>query len=219
MNTNAREWNFENLVTAIGQTHEYMAAQAGRAVNISLTLRNWAIGCYIREYEQNGADRAAYGGQVLEYLGKELQQSLDNSYSARYLRLCRQLYTTYPHIRKSLISKFGPLGKGKSPISELPALSVTDESDIVGTPSPQLLISWDKLVDRLSFTHLVELVKIEDPLKRLFFEIECIRGNWSVRELRRQINSLYFERSGLSKDKKSWRPWPGRARKPLSRDW
>ncbi len=202
MDTNAREWDFENLVTAIRQTHEYMAAQAGRAVNISLTLRNWAIGCYIREYEQNGADRAAYGAQFLEYLGKELQQSLDNSYTARYLRLCRQLYTTYPHIRKSLISKFGTLGKGKSLISELPALSVTHEFDIVGTPSPQLRISGDKLVDRLSFTHFVELIKIEDPLKRIFYEIECIRGNWSVRELKRQINSLYYERSGLSKDKK-----------------
>ena len=107
MDTNSHEWNFEKLVIAIRQTHEFMAAQARRAINISLTLRNWVIGCYIQEYEQNGADRAEYGAQVLEYLGKELQKSLDKSYTARYLRLCRQLYTTYPHIRKSLISKFG----------------------------------------------------------------------------------------------------------------
>lgn len=58
------------------------------------------------------------------------------------------------------------------------------------------------LVERLSFTHLVELVAIDDPLKRAFYEIECMRGNWSVRELRRQIVTLYFERSGLSRDKK-----------------
>ena len=202
MGTNKREWNFEKLVVAIRQTHEYMAAQAGRAVNISLTLRNWVVGCYIREYEQNGADRAEYGAQVLEYLGKELQKSLDKCYTTRYLRLCRQLYTTYPHIRKSLISKFRPQGKRKSPISKLPALPVADESDIVGTPSPQLLIPGGQLVDRLSFTHFIELIKLEDPLKRTFYEIECIRGNWSVRELKRQINSLYYERSGLSKDKK-----------------
>lgn len=66
------------------------------------------IGCYIREYEQNGEDRAKYGAQILEYLGKELQSSLDKCYTARYLRLCRQFYATYPHIRKSLISKFEP---------------------------------------------------------------------------------------------------------------
>jgi predicted nuclease of restriction endonuclease-like (RecB) superfamily len=57
------------------------------------------------------------------------------------------------------------------------------------------------LVQRLSFTHLVELLALEDPLKRAFYEIECIRGNWSVRTLKRQIATLYYERSGLSIDK------------------
>jgi len=201
MNMNEREWNYKKLVVAIRQTHEYMAAQAGRAVNISLTLRNWVIGCYIREYEQNGADRAEYGAQVLEYLGKDLQKSLDKCYTARYLRLCRQLYATYPQIRKSLISKLGLLGKGKSPISKLPALPATDESNIVGALSPQLFVPADQIVERLSFTHFVELIKLEDPLTRAFYEIECIRGNWSIRELKRQIGSLYYERSGLSRNK------------------
>lgn len=58
-----------------------------------------------------------------------------------------------------------------------------------------------RLVNALSFTHLAELLAIDDPLKRAFYEIECIRGNWSVRALKRQIATLYFERSGLSKDK------------------
>jgi len=58
-----------------------------------------------------------------------------------------------------------------------------------------------KVIERLSFTHLSELIAIDDPLKRAFYEIECTRGNWSVRELKRQIGSLYHERSGLSIDK------------------
>ena len=53
----------------------------------------------------------------------------------------------------------------------------------------------------MSFTHIAELLAIDDPLKRAFYETECIRGNWAVRELKRQIASLYFERSGLSHDK------------------
>lgn len=57
------------------------------------------------------------------------------------------------------------------------------------------------LIERLSFSHFELLVTIDQPLKRAFYEIECIRGNWSVRDLKRQIGSLYFERSGLSKDK------------------
>lgn len=50
----------------------------------------------------------------------------------------------------------------------------------------------------MSFTHLVQLFPINDPLKRTFYELECIKGNWKVDELRRQISTLYFERSGLS---------------------
>ncbi len=59
-----------------------------------------------------------------------------------------------------------------------------------------------RLLQTLSFTHIVELIKIDDPLKRAFYELECVKGTWSTRELQRQIESLYFERSGLSKDKK-----------------
>ena len=75
MNTNIQEWNFEKLVGSIQQVHEDIAAQAGRAVNISLTMRNWLIGCYIAEYEQNGADRAEYGTRLLESLSARLAES------------------------------------------------------------------------------------------------------------------------------------------------
>jgi len=54
----------------------------------------------------------------------------------------------------------------------------------------------------LSFSHFVELLQFDEPVQRVFYEVECIRGNWSVRELKRQIGSLYYERSGLSRNKK-----------------
>lgn len=74
---------------------------------------------------------------------------------------------------------------------------------IEGTLSPQMRIPPEKLIGSLSFSHIVEIMEIDDPLKRLFYEIECIRGCWSVRELRRQIGSLYYERSGLSENKEA----------------
>lgn len=194
--------DFNALVAAIRQVHEHLAAQAGKAVNISLTLRNWAIGCYIREYEQNGEDRAQYGEQLLEKLAVTLQDGLDKCYTDRYLRLCRQFYDIYPQIRKSLISRFGSDAKGKSVISKLPEHLADGDCQIVPTVSAQLIVPGEKLIKALSFTIFVELIKIEDPLKRTFYEVECIRGNWSVRELKRQIATLYFERSGLSKNKK-----------------
>jgi len=71
----------------------------------------------------------------------------------------------------------------------------------VGTASPQLQIPPDKLINRLSYSHLELIVDLDDELKRVFYEIECIRGSWSVRELKRQIAGLYYERSGLSENK------------------
>lgn len=248
--------NFTSLVDSIRQVHEQSAALVNRTVNTTLTVRNWVIGAYIREYEQNGADRAQYGANLLEKLSSSLQGCLNRCYTGRYLGLCRQLFDVYPGIRKSLISEFRLLpGPGtrqnidtakirKSAISKSgetlfsnpiwrsvtaqsgePAggpkvRSVTEQSAlntirrsvtaksttalnvaIRESLTPELGAPVEKLLTSLSFTHLAELIAIEDPLKRAFYEIECIRGNWSVRALKRQIATLYFERSGLSKNK------------------
>ncbi len=58
----------------------------------------------------------------------------------------------------------------------------------------------DVLISRLSFSHFAELFTISDPIKRAFYEIQAIKGNWNVRELKRQINTLFFERAGMSGD-------------------
>jgi hypothetical protein len=108
-----KQLTFMELVESIRVTHNLLSVQAIRAVNISLTLRNWIIGFFIREYEQNGKDRAEYGIQLIERLAAHLQKGIDECYSDRYLRLCRQFYGTYPQIRKSLISKFDLIENGK----------------------------------------------------------------------------------------------------------
>lgn len=59
-----------------------------------------------------------------------------------------------------------------------------------------------KLITHLSYNHFAQLTKVVDIVARRFYEEECIRGNWSVRELKRQIGSLYYERTLLSKDKR-----------------
>ena len=187
--------NFSGLVDAIRQVHQQSATVVNRSVNMALTLRNWTIGGYIRLYEQNGADRARYGARLLDNLAEALQKGLDRCYTGRYLGLCRQLFDVYPEIRKSLISEFAP--HTLSRFREAGRVDAIRKSPISKfSPDPNMM------VERLSFTHLIELIAIDDPLRRAFYEIECIRGNWSVRELHRQIVTLYFERSGLSKDKK-----------------
>jgi predicted nuclease of restriction endonuclease-like (RecB) superfamily len=185
---------FSALVAAIRATHAQCAAAVNRAVNTALTVRNWVIGGYIREYEQHGSDRAKYGARLLEHLAERLQEGLDRCYTGRYLGLCRQLFDAYPQIRKSVISESG----GKAISVSTPA---KPKRSIRKSAISELQPPCRMLVERLSFTHLIDLMAIDDPLKRAFYEIECIRGNWSVRQLKRQIATLYFERSGLSRDK------------------
>jgi predicted nuclease of restriction endonuclease-like (RecB) superfamily len=104
----------------------------------------------------------------------------------RELRRYRRFYLTYPQIREAV------------PIE---IMEQTTASPIRESATPELALPPRELLHSLSFTHLAELIKIEDPIKRTFYEMQCVRGSWSVRELKRQISSLYFERSGLSRDK------------------
>lgn len=192
--------NFESLVAEIEQTHSHFQQQAVKAVNISLTIRNYLIGFYIVEFEQNGEDRAAYGSKLLDSLAAKL--SIKGLVSAEISR-CRQFYFWYPQILGALTQEF----KNLVPQHILGTLSQDSnmgvEPSIIVSSTPQsaksnLYVPGEKLLSKLSFSHLVELIKIQDHLKRTFYEIECIKGTWSVRELKRQINSLYFERSGMS---------------------
>jgi len=210
--TLSKSLNFASLVNAIRQVHQHSAAAAGRAVNFALTLRNWVIGAYIREYQQKGRDRANYGAFLLETLAERLKSSGVNDLSARTLRLCRQFYVVYPSIwqtpsanslRNFLLPEIWQTVSAKSTKSKRAATVGASEkwlpprrSRSSGSGAPM-----EDLLKGLSFSHFVELIAIDDPLKRAFYEIECLRGRWSVRELRRQISTLYFERSGLAKDK------------------
>ena len=203
--------NFEALVKHISTIQNTLQAQAAHAVNLALTSRNWLMGCYIVEFEQNGEDRAAYGEQLLKKLEQRLKTKGLNE---RRFREFRRLYLVYPQlkepvtqyiasqiqIRQSLTAEF------TEPIRRL----VTAESENgvwkLSTEYPQTetwMIPADRLFNRLSSTHLNTISGIENPVKRAFYEMETIRGCWSVKELERQIASLYYERSGLSKNKEA----------------
>ena len=57
------------------------------------------------------------------------------------------------------------------------------------------------LSSQLSWSHYLELIKIEDDAKRNFYMYECINSNWNVRELARQRSTLLYERVYNAKDK------------------
>lgn len=195
--------NFEQLLQHIVSVGEYLQERAVVVVNRAATVRNWCFGVFIVEYEQNGEDRAQYGERLIERLSASLTERGLKGVSVTALKLCRQFYLAYPEIGQTLTDQFEiPLRK-TIPDTALHVKSAIGQtlSDQLVVPEAQLEGHRKRLIETLSFSHFVEIIQIDDPLKRLFYEVECINGNWSVRELKRQIGSLLYERTGLSRDK------------------
>ncbi|MDD2229852.1 MAG: PDDEXK nuclease domain-containing protein [Candidatus Cloacimonetes bacterium] len=203
MNTKDLGLNFKSLVNSIQQIHIELKQQALHSVNTLLTLRNWLIGYYIAEYELKGSDRADYGDKLFERLEEELKRIGVSRSNKRDLYRLRLFYNTYPQIMGALTPQLQKLiDQNISSFSSVNFMLVNPFPQIVGSVTPQSETAVIELITKLSFTHIEVLINIDNDTKRQFYEIECIRGNWSVRELKRQVNSLYYERSGLSTDKK-----------------
>ena len=218
--------DFDSLVRHIQNTSDVLQQDARLVINRNVTTRAWLTGFYIVEYEQHGKDRAKYGEHLIQELSQRLG---GKSYGVSNLRNFRQFFLYYPELKPVIASYLkGKFSIHHSPNGELKLLeihhSLNGESEDEGKrqivpersaicvpsqvsrdgfamqlasgevmPVPQMLFS------RLSFTHIVRLLHLDDPMKRAFYAIEAMRGPWSVRELQRQIDSNYYERSGWSK--------------------
>jgi predicted nuclease of restriction endonuclease-like (RecB) superfamily len=212
--------NFKLLKNHIQNLHFALQQSAVKAVNSHLTFRNWLIGWYIVNYEQNGYDRAKYGNNLLKKLALSVTI---NGISETNLKLFRQFYLAYPQISQSVTDQLIKFQISQSVTDQLKQLrisqSVTDQLPSSSLDSKkktnavsviankkQLKVVDDKLIklliQKVSFTHFTELIKIKDSLKRQYYELLVIKQTLSVRELQRQINSLSFERLGLSTNKK-----------------
>ncbi len=98
--------NFNQLIQNIADTHDIFQIRAFQSVNMNLTLRNWFLGMYIVEYEQNGQDRAKYGDAVIKEISKQFKNSKIKGLSFRNLNLFRKVYLTYPQIVQTTSALF-----------------------------------------------------------------------------------------------------------------
>jgi predicted nuclease of restriction endonuclease-like (RecB) superfamily len=201
---NMNEVNFDILVNRIEETQHVLQNNARLVINRHVTAKAWLVGCYIVEYEQKGEDRAKYGERLIDELAKRFRGN--KTLSKRSLQLYRQFYLTYPHLAKQ-ISKYlnRTFSFVQSPIAQLQLIDKEENTigqsviaQSVDVLPSTVQVSPENLFNKLSFTHLAAILPIKDPLKRAFYETMAIRGTWSVRELQRQIDTNYYERSGWS---------------------
>ncbi len=211
--------DFDSLVGRIQATSEALQQDALVVINRSVTARAWLTGYYIVEYEQHGADRAKYGEGLLKRLVERLN---DDKFRLSSLKSYRQFFKVYPEIAEPVLayltSRFGggcalpkQIGQTVSGFWEAgDAIDVGQKSQTMSglsDGSEILLFSGDAvrvnpfaLFNRISFSHIIELLKMPVDMMRTFYAFEAIRGSWSVRALRRQIDSQYYQRVGWSKD-------------------
>lgn len=179
--------NFTSLIESIQHIHNTIQEHATKAVNIGLTIRNWLIGYYIVEFEQNGNDRATYGTALIANIAQNIAIK---GLTAPELSRCRQFYKVYPEILGSLTQKL--VGEN----NDIPILS----GKILGLATQKFDKQENMLFSYISYTHFVELIKIDNPVKRKYYELLILKTQPTVKALKREIDSLSYERLGLSAD-------------------
>lgn len=187
-------FSFDHLSHLVTQLHNSAYTASIKAVNRFATVRNYVIGFYIVEYEQHGSDRAKYGDKLLKRLTEKVNRRGINE---TLLKVSRAFYLNYPHIKSYLE------GKSATASHQLASKSSTTSdksSEISATASHQFITPAEQIISQLSFSHIREIMTVDEPFARFFYETECIRCCWSVKELRRQISSNLYFRAGISRN-------------------
>jgi len=164
----------DEFLKNIADVLENARRNAKAAVNFTMVYAYFEIGRMIVEEEQNGANRAAYGKQILQELSQYLTAQFGKGFSVANLKNIRQFYRVYAHdqIGETVFSQFENL-----PITET---------------GRRFCLSW---------SHYLKLMRIDNVDERHFYEIESVKNDWSLSELKRQFDSALYERLLLSTDK------------------
>ena len=192
--------NLENISFQIENIHSYFKDYANKQVNYAYTLRNWLIGMYLFEIEQKGQERAEYGEKLYKNLAVKLKEKKIKGMSFTLLNTCKQFYITYPQIiqtvsEQSLLIEDQIVEIIQSASEQFKLIDNANKTKTISLENTSLFLS------KVSFSHILEYIKIDEPLPRSFYEIQTIKNGWTVRQLQREINSLLYERIGLSSNK------------------
>jgi len=195
-----RNKEYSGILTSVIKVLEQARYASARSVNAIMTATYWEIGRRIMEFEQKGERRAKYGEELLKKLSVGLTKRFGRGFSIRNLRSFRAFYLAWP-IRQTLSAELESKGSIRLPKLPTRYRSHSPEFKIGQTSSAQLDLSRIAQHFPLPWSHYVRLLSVSDPEAREFYEAEALRGGWSVRQLDRQIASLFYERTLLSRKK------------------
>lgn len=166
--------------------------QVAKVVNTAEVVTKYEIGRVIVEEIQDGAERATYGKKVLQGVSGILTERLGGGWSVETLKKCRFFFQTYSN--KNAVS---------NSVNTVDQIGFTHEVDTVKCNTGLNSVNTVYPIQQfsLSWSHYLVLMRIDNADERNFYEIECRKQNWSVRQLQRQYASSLYERLALSKEK------------------
>lgn len=192
--------------------------QSARSVNAILTATYWEIGRRLVEFVQQGEARAEYGDEVVSKLSRDLTKQFGRGFGSVNLGMMRRFFLTWsPELILQTLSEQSRRRTGlpivQTVSEQLMALQIGQPLAEKFLPSVSAPASRKSEIDLalylealchafpLSWSHYVRLLAVEEPAARKFYEAESLRGGWSVRQLDRQVSTLYYERTALAKNK------------------
>ena len=183
----ASSLSYTGLLSGVVELLEQARRTSVRSINSIMTATYWEIGRRIVEFEQGGRSKPAYGEELIDRLADDLRARFGKGFSRSNVFQMRQFYLAY---RQKVQT-----ASGQSVRQKIQTAS--------GFPLPTFPLPW---------SHYVHLLSVEKPETRAFYETEALRGGWSVRQLDRQISTLFYERTLLSRNKAAMLKKGGRVR-------
>ncbi len=190
-------WAYDAVLGNIVELLQTARRASARSVNTIMTATYWEIGRRIVEYEQHGAKRAAYGELLLQRLSADLTARFGRGFSQDNLERFRRFYTTFPPawISATVLRKSPTFAASGTPLEISATRLRKSTTPFVGGMARiagALPLPW---------SHYVQLIRLSSPEAVAFYHAEALRGGWTVRQLARQIDSQFYERTALSRDK------------------
>ena len=176
---------YDGILAGIAELLESSRRSAARTVNSIMTSAYWEVGRRIVEFEQGGADRSQYGARLIERLAADLSARFGRGFGYVNLTQMRRFYLAWPPGRILQTASEESVDAGK--------LQAVSEPS---TPVPAMTHRFP-----LPWSHYVRLLKVEKAAARSFYESEALRCGWTVRQLDRQISTLFYERALASRNK------------------
>lgn len=178
--------NYGDIHAAIVALLEDARRAAARSVNALMTAGYWEIGRRIVEAEQGGQERAEYGERLIQRLADDLTARFGRGFGVVNLSQMRRFYLAWP------IEQIFQTASEKSNAETLQAPSAISPAPDLATLARRFPLPWSAYV---------RLLSVKNEQARAFYEAEALRCGWSVRQLDRQVNSQFYERVALSRNK------------------